>query len=280
MCTILGVYAETHYWLGSNSDNPWDTRTKICVNDEYKYKFIGTKLKCPNDDLPWANMMTRGVNEAGIAFTFAFVQRDLSIPLKDGIGFKEFGKTILGQFSSLSEIEYFLKNQDVNISGNFIFADDKGSLLFGEILPYESKLTWKSSETVLRTNHFLELQTPNSQELHPSSTQRYQSMVTAMKKHTQSDNTSIYLRHLLQNHESAELDQEFGSSNCSHGQNSGTISSEIIDPENRTIWYCYGSPCHDTEKVQSWDTYIPFKLSDYSSGDITDFEGEIVKQIL
>lgn len=278
MCTVMGKRDNNYYWLGSNSDNPWDTRTKICVNNKGKFKYIGTKLKCPNDDLPWSNMMTRGVNEAGIAFTFAYVERDLQIPLKEGIGFKEFGATILGQFSSLNDIEKFLKNEQININGNFIFADDQGILLCCEFLPYEARFIWSQDLTIFRTNHFLEMPTPNNQEIHPSSTNRFQSMLTALRKLKPVNDMKTSIHFLLQNHELDEENQQWGNSNCSHGVSGGTISSEIIDPKSRTIWYCYGAPCGSQNNLQSWGEYKPFTLSDYDSGDITSYDGKIIQQ--
>ncbi|MFC4354734.1 carcinine hydrolase/isopenicillin-N N-acyltransferase family protein [Chryseomicrobium palamuruense] len=275
MCTIIGTMGDNTFWLGSNSDNPWDTRTKIYVNDEYTYKFIGTKLKSPKDDLPWSSMMTRGVNEAGIAFTFSFVQRDPEIPIPEGIDFEEFGRTILGEFSTLVDIESYLKSTNMKISGNFLFADDRGTLLLAEFLPYESRFIWKKSDTMFRTNHFLELPT-TTQELHPNSALRFESLQKALDKYPLLDDRKLYLVNLLKNHENDTENQQFGNSNCSHGEKGGTISSEIIDPQSRTLWYNYGSPCGSKAQLDSWGNYVPFKLDELDAGDVTTYEGKIL----
>ena len=75
-CTVFALKQTSgHYLLGSNSDDPWDSRTRLVCEKLGRYRFIATQLMCSGDQsLPWANMYTRGLNEKGLGFNYAHVE--------------------------------------------------------------------------------------------------------------------------------------------------------------------------------------------------------------
>jgi hypothetical protein len=276
-CTITAIRNNGRYLLASNSDNPWDTRTRVRAKQGKNYHFIGTELICPDDNLPWSNMVTRGINEKGICFTLAYVDCDSNL-YQGGIGFKDFGDHILGSFQTLHEIEDYLRNEPVQIHGNFLFADDLGNLLVCEIYPTKNYFEWNPEQIVVRTNHFLNLPFADDKEIiETCSILRYQSGLHAINQGDQFD-AFQFLQTILCNHHLEELGSDWGGSTCNHGEIVGTVSSEILDPLNKEIFYCYGPPCGNGEKMQGWGGYVSFKLDNRSKGEITTLDGKILNK--
>ncbi|OIK11954.1 carcinine hydrolase/isopenicillin-N N-acyltransferase family protein [Bacillus sp. MUM 13] len=276
-CSITAIRKNGRYLLASNSDNPWDTRTRVRIKQGKKFKFIGTELNCPDDNLPWSNMVTRGINEKGISFTFAYVDCDADLYL-GGLGFKDFGDHILGSFGTLHEIENYLRNEHVQVHGNFLFADNLGNLLVSELYPIEKYFEWNPEEIVIRTNHFINLPFANDKEIIEScSILRYQSGMNSIQNDDQMDPFQ-YLQAFLCNHHLEEYGSKWGSSTCNHGETVGTVSSEILDPLNMEIFYCYGPPCGNGKNIQGWGEYVSFNLNHWGEGEITTMDGKIVNK--
>ena len=274
-CTIAAIRSGNRYLLASNSDNPWDTRTKVRFKQGKDWRFVGTELVCPDESLPWSNMVTRGINERGIAFTFSYV--DCSPELyQGGVTFKDFGDLVLGSFQSLQEIERYLQDEPVQIHGNFLFADAQGNLLVSEIHPRKKYVAWNPSSVVIRTNHFIHLPFANEQEMTETcSVLRYQSGEYVLNQNQQTD-PFAFLKTLLRNHHLREHGAHWGASTCNHGEHVGTVSSEILDPLNKEIWYCYGPPCGERKEMQGWGRHVPFRLSEWNGQDLTTLHGQII----
>jgi predicted choloylglycine hydrolase len=274
-CTISAIRMKGRYLLASNSDNPWDTRTKVIRKQGMKFSFIGTELICPDDNLPWSNMMTRGINEKGISFTFAYVDCHSDL-YQGGIGFKEFGDHILGSFQALHEIEDYLRMESVQVHGNFLFADDLGNLLVSEIYPTKKNFEWNPEQVVIRTNHFLNLPLANDKEIiETCSILRYQSGLKAINEGDQTDGYQ-FVQALLRNHYLEEHGSDWGASTCNHGETVGTVSSEILDPLNKEMFYCYGPPCGNGGNMNGWGHYVSFNLNECREGEITTLDGKIL----
>lgn len=274
-CTIAAIRDGKRYLLASNSDNPWDTRTKLRLKHGRDWKFIGTELVCPDESLPWSNMVTRGINEKGIAFTFSYV--DCSPELyQGGVSFKDFGNHLLGSFQSLKEIEQYLQDEPVEVHGNFLFADDRGNLLVSEIHPAKKYFEWNPDRAVIRTNHFMNLPIANEKEMKETcSILRYQSGLYGLQQSEHKDHFE-FLQALLGNHHLREQGSHWGGSTCNHGETVGTVSSEILDPLNKEIFYCFGPPCGEGKEMQGWGRYVPFRLIDWSGEELTTLDGEII----
>ncbi|MGM0778768.1 MAG: carcinine hydrolase/isopenicillin-N N-acyltransferase family protein [Bacillota bacterium] len=277
-CTIAAVRNGNRFLLASNSDNPWDTRTKVQVKQGKNHWFIGTELICPDDSLPWSNMITRGINERGIAFTFAYVGCSPDL-YKGGPTFKEFGHQMLGSFQTLKEIEKYLQSAPLQVHGNFLFADDLGNLLLCEIHPEERYFKWNPVTPLIRTNHYLDMLFTNDREIQESnSLLRFQSGLHSLNDQGNSDDPFEFLTTLLRNHQYKEQQSNWGGSTCNHGKLAGTVSSEILDPLNREIFYCFGPPCGEGKEMNSWGHYVPFQLCDKNEKEFTTINGKILER--
>ncbi|MEE3955994.1 carcinine hydrolase/isopenicillin-N N-acyltransferase family protein [Peribacillus frigoritolerans] len=276
-CTIAAIRSGNRYLLASNSDNPWGTRTKLQIKQGKDLKFIGTELVCPDDSLPWSNMITRGINDKGIAFTFSYVDCNPDL-YQGGPGFKDFGYHILGSFQSLKEIEHYLRHEPLQVHGNFLFADDLGNLLVCEIHPEERFFEWNPESSFIRTNHFLNLPFTNDREIQETcSILRYQSGIYALGQQRATNVPPLeFLTALLRNHHLKEKQSDWGASTCNHGRIAGTVSSEILDPLTKKIFYCFGPPCGEGKEMNGWGKYVPFQLSDKEEEELTTIDGEIL----
>lgn len=279
-CTITVVYNQNleRYFLGSNSDNPWDAKTKVCVKKGDSHKFIGTELVCDDEHLPWSNMITRGVNEKGIAYTFAYVDCSDIAKQSEKIRFKGFGEYLLGNFSSLESIQQYIKEANELPHGNFLFADSEGNSLVCELHPEQQQFEWNPKTPFIKTNHYLELKYFEEDYVtETNSLLRYQGGREEIDETNFETSIISGLTRFLSNHRNEKLNKSWGSSTCNHGSSAGTVSSEIIDTKNRTLWYCYGPPCGRNDKLNSWGEYIKFSLSDFpEEGDLTTTSGQIL----
>ncbi|WP_134698682.1 carcinine hydrolase/isopenicillin-N N-acyltransferase family protein [Ammoniphilus sp. YIM 78166] len=274
-CTIAAIWENGRYMLGSNSDNPWNTRTRVRFVEGNRWRFMGTELVCPDESLPWSNMVTRGINEKGIAFTFSYVDCSPKF-YQGGIEFKDFGYHILGNFHSLKDIESYLRHEPVRVHGNFLFADSLGNLLISEIHPAKKHFEWNPNTPIIRTNHFMNLPFFNAEEITITcSILRYQSGMNVLNQET-SKQGSEFLKFLLCNHHLKEQGAQWGGSTCNHGEEVGTVSSELLDPLNQEILYCFGPPCGEAKDLNGWGKYIPFKLYNWTEGVKTTVEGKIL----
>ncbi len=84
-----------------------------------------------------------------------------------------------------------------------------------------------------------------------------------------------------------------GFSICNHGSMDGrvfdpaapawgSVSAEIIDPVNSIFWYAYGWPCGEAPQFgdqmlqeRSWGTFVGFRLKDLPAGQYTTLTGEL-----
>lgn len=276
-CTIIGIKTTSGTFLGSNSDNPWNTRTRLIVaKRDGEYKFIGTELICQDNSVPWANMITRGLNEKGLAFTFAYVQPlDGNYETALGMSFKEFSWELMGKCSDIYEVEEFIKNTDRAFHGNFLFADRLGNLELIEIST--KKLVFvKDLNVVVRCNHFLskemQLLTDIDYAHSTNSYTRYQSamhIIESSEKNGKETIKKVLTSHVFRQEE----EDSWGHSSCNHGRLFGTVSSEIINPIEKVFSYNFGWPCGEKKtypeqlfQEKSWGFFRDYFVENLNPG--------------
>jgi hypothetical protein len=76
-----------------------------------------------------------------------------------------------------------------------------------------------------------------------------------------------------------------GMSISNHGETGGTVSAEVYDPANRTLWYTYGwpdgdgnssNPSFDGANKNTWGAWMPFVIGEMTEeGYYTDWNGNI-----
>ena len=276
-CTVLALKQSSgHYLLGSNSDDPWDSRTRLVCEKLGKYRFIATQLMCSGDQsLPWANMYTRGLNEKGLGFNYAHVEpNDGNWASESGMTFREFSIKLLSECSDTYEAEKLIRSHPRAYHGNFVMNDRENNAVLFEITTKKLRVVRADglNDLYLRCNHYIskcmqKWDAPDD-EAKENSRSRVDSAYQAYLRSTCKDFDQAHA--ILGNHVNRHEDEpHWGFSNCNHGAEGGTVSSEIIDTANGIFYYCLGWPCGEAPKHAgqlyqnlSWGHYKAYPLSE------------------
>ena len=282
-CTIAAKYdpIAKSYILGSNSDNPPNARTKVTVRHGERFRFVGTQLICGDEQLDWEHMITRGVNEKGLAYTFAYV--DISETVKtekhSKIHFKYFGDAILGNCSNLQDVNSYLNSSNPTPHGNFLFADSHGNVDLYELTPGQEAQPVAEPQDIVRTNHYIidgshETDYPQKSQSHS----RYEAAkATLLRENHAGSKSQAALTAMLTCHFSPS--GRPGGATCNHGPDFGTVSSELIDPSAKRLSYHYGPACGQQTLPDTWPNYQHFDLSKIETnftGDLTTVDGQLL----
>jgi hypothetical protein len=238
---------------------------------------------------------TRGVNEAGLAFTCAMViEAEGAEKGADPTHYADVTERMMRTCESVPDaIELFRFYGRVNPAYTVLLADAEGNLAqlevgnFGiEIFKQFSKdkpgvvfsVNCYQSETLESFNKPV-TQLDNLDNNNAARLER--GKMLAKEKKGGIDVAQIAL--ILSDHENGERDpaanpfiEAWGYSICNHGTRHkdeyphedlpwGTVSSEILEPSTQTFWYSYGWPCGETPSFgdqifqdRSWGKYLPF----------------------
>jgi len=285
-CTVFALKQTSgHYLLGSNSDDPWDSRTRLVCEKLGKYRFIATQLICSGDQsVPWANMYTRGLNERGLGFNYAHVEpNDGNWESEAGLSFRDFSIQLLSECGDTYEAEKLIRSQPRAFHGNFVMNDRANNAVLFEITTKNLRVVRADglNGLYIRCNHYLckSMQKWDSTE----GSMRENSLIrldSAYQAYSRSDCKDFELaRAILSNHVNRHEDEpDWGFSNCNHGQSGGTVSSEIIDTAHGVFYYCLGWPCGEAPKYSgqlyqelSWGCYKAYSFLDIpESGILVD----------
>lgn len=285
-CTVFALKQSSgHYLLGSNSDDPWDSRTRLVCEKLGTYRFIATQLICSGDQsVPWANMYTRGLNEKGLGFNYAHVEpNDGNWASEQGMTFRDFSIQLLSECSDTYEAEKLIRTHPRAFHGNFVMNDRENNAVLFEITTKKLRVVRADglNGLYLRCNHYISKSMQRYDSTEGDSRENSLTRVdSAYQAYLQSDCTDFRLaRAILSNHVNRRADEpEWGFSNCNHGAAGGTVSSEIIDTENGIFYYCLGWPCGEAPKELSqlyqdlsWGCYKAYSFDDTpESGVLVD----------
>lgn len=276
----------------SNSDDPFTTRTRlVVVAPADGYRFIATQIVSPPPPVSFNQMHTRGLNAAGLAYTWASV-RPVAEPASEeaiGIPYYQFGRLLLSQAATVADALALLERYPRAYHGNFLFVDAAGEIALVEISTrtyhVETRLT---DGAFARTNHWIsERMAPlGAPEPGQASLERYQRASELIAGPAGASDVESLARITADHH---GLDTG-GISICAHGNapgprhhRGGTVSSEIAEPRTGRFWYCYGWPCgsapEDPElqvfQDRSWGAYLPFDLAELAPGEYVTADGRL-----
>jgi len=310
-CFILGAtgsgYTEKgDAFLGSVSDDPYDVRTFLkAVKPKTGFSHIGTELISTTEStleergyFSSKGETTRGINEAGLAFTCSMIIEDPSIEKKEPTTpFIDITTEMLAKCSTVQEaIKLFQSQKAINPPYSLLLADAKGDLAHMEVGSFGIEIidhfTKKNPGMVFAVNCYLSKTLVNYNAPHTSlddptnnnqaRRERGKFLAESLKGKLSVENIAA----LLSDHKNSERDPKknpilegWGYSICNHGTRRsdtypkedlpwGTVSAEILEPKNRCFWYAYGWPCgqmpeygdqHFQEK--SWGKFEPFTLN-------------------
>ncbi|TVT24263.1 C45 family peptidase [Amycolatopsis acidiphila] len=267
-----------HWLLASNSDNPYTTTNHLLAASGERHSYLAVRVVVPHADVfvPWAGMLTRGVNDAGLGFTYAFV------PEQDMADYpaQEWSARMLANASTLDEALTYLTG-DKTLPGNYLLADRSGGMAVVEVGGGRVAVRVPTTGTEARANVWQCLaespapswdDTTASTHRHGRGSELLRALDTA---------TPEALRQVLRDHqEDGGPTGKHGRSLCNHGTTDGTISSEIIDPAGH-LWFGFGFPCgssrgYEQDSRTPWGRLVRFSLAEGSgSGDLTTADGTI-----
>lgn len=277
--------------LMSTSDDPFETRTRLVVEAPAGgYRFVATQIVSPPPMVSWTNMHTRGVNEAGLAYTWSYVTpaAEPTDATAVGIPYYQWGSLVLGRAARIDDALALLERYPRAFHGNFLFADAGGEICLVEVGTESTHVAARTtSGTIGRTNHWTSGVKTSVEEagLACSSRHRHDRVDRLLTEAVGGIDVAALIG-ICRDHAGADS-PEIGYSICAHGHPSqgaiwfGTVGSEVIDPTARVLWYCYGWPCGrapdhpERQPFQefSWGAYLPFALADLEPGEYVTTAG-------
>ncbi|UKD57055.1 C45 family peptidase [Amycolatopsis sp. FU40] len=278
MCFLAGINSPRRWLLASNSDNPYSTTNHLLAANGERHSYLAVRVVVPSADVPvpWAGMLTRGVNSAGLGFTYAFVpERNLA-----DYPAQEWPARMLAHASTVDEAVACLREESP-LPGNYLLADRSGAMAAVEVGGGRVAVCGPAADAEARANVWQRLAgnpAPGWDEA-TASTHRYgrgRELLGALD-----GATPEALRQVLRDHqEDGGPPGKHGRSLCNHGATDGTISSEIIDPDG-FLWFGFGFPCgqprgDEQDGRTPWGRLVRFSLpEDSAAGDLTTADGAI-----
>jgi hypothetical protein len=276
----------------SNSDDPFGTRTRLVVEQPADgYKFVATQIISPPPPVSFNQMHTRGLNEAGFAYTWAAVMPSAEPKDSEAIGipYYQVGRLLLSRAASVADAIAIVEAYPRAYHGNYLFADASGEIALVEISTRTFHVESRTSDGAFaRSNHWISpVMAPlGSTAFAASSTWRYQRASQLIEEQSGSIDVESLTR-ITSDHEGRETS---GYSICAHGSGDanwlyrgGSVSSEIVEPRRGRFWYCYGWPCgsapEDLERQiyqdRSWGAYLPFDIEALEAGEYVTIDGRL-----
>ncbi|OIK14460.1 hypothetical protein BIV60_11550 [Bacillus sp. MUM 116] len=303
-CTIMGATGTAtvgrRVFLASTSDNPYleGPRKPVCVTipKEGGYKFVHTPCLIKDTSGELVNIGSdRGMNETGFSWTRAWVvPKEVENPYKlDAVDwFIKMGANI----STVDEAIKFVKEnpKGIGTQGNYLFADINGNMAVVEVgyktVTVAEIFTIKDNGIAARANRWeTDTMIPlddskRGNSIHFDSSEfRYHRAMKLLKENSFQIDLETMKKITSDRTPDPKAPHEKSISN--HGLQSGTVSSEIYDPQNLTFWYTYGWPDGEVDNVDTvifgenkntWGKWIPFVLTELNEeGYYTDWTGNI-----
>lgn len=274
VCTLVGRSAGTKEpFLASTSDDPYETRTQVVVRKPAQgYQYLATTIQSRGQPVPWDGMVTRGVNERGLAFTYAYVE-----PAEAPDATVSPAAFSMGLISGCADVEaaldYLHQGAPSGCTGNYLLLDTTDSLVALAVTDTGSIAVRMGLGA--RTNSWQEYGTRLASKgsvYSRSAAHRKARAEELLQSISSADNAEK----LLTDHQGRQDgEQVYGRSICNHGTEAGTVSCEVLIPSRRSLRYTYGHPCGGGEEPSAWTSPREFSLLKPRDGELTDTDGRL-----
>jgi Acyl-coenzyme A:6-aminopenicillanic acid acyl-transferase len=328
MCFLIGATGKGFSkngdaLLGSVSDDPYDVRTFMKrVKPSGCLAHLGTEListttKTLKDRGYFANSgeTTRGINEAGLAFTCALIIEDETIPKElEAAPFVDLTTYLMNHCNSVQEgLELFASKAAIAPAYSVLLADAKGDLAHIEVgsfgIAVHDHYTSAKPGMVFAVNCYLsqklaKFNAPNAlisnkKNNNQARRERGKELIAQLQREIDVET----LEKVLSDHQNRDRDPTenpilpgWGYSICNHGTLKeanmedlpwGTVSAEILQPSKKQFWYAYGWPCGGKPEYRdqlyqdhSWGKFVPFSFdaiqTDQETTPLTTPYGDII----
>ncbi len=318
VATVVADPGASPRWvIASVSDDPFDVRTRVIVDRDGPLAYVSTELQPANATgmaergyVVVEGERGRGVNEAGFALCWAYVDEREIDPGSEGLTSGGFTRKLLAECPSVAAALEIIEAADRNFAGAWFFADADGDFAQVEIgrssFVVVERGAPRPGRFAVNVNCYQDPAMEGLQQAWgaldvdaaPNGARRAAAMAALGalgQPATLQDVAGV-----LSDHEGADrpgaaepwVFPSQGFSVCNHGTYGpgapegavafGTVSAEILDPSTRTLWYCYGWPCGEREAARdqpfqerSWGRFLPFSLDRLPAGAMTTIGGEL-----
>lgn len=275
MCTLIGKTSGCQPpFLASTSDDPYSTRNQVIADTGPNgLRFLAVVVHSLTESVPWDGMITRGLNNAGLAFTYSFVEPATTTHGTRTTSPADFSYQLLTECSNTDEAMKFLHGGvPSGCTGNYLLLDATGNLAVVEAATTVSSCF--VTEQVVRTNTWT---APSLPPLEPSiySGQSSAHRVARASHLLERVHAARDVADILNDHSGSDKQLTYNLSICNHGSAAGTNSAEILIPAQRTLLYTYGRPCGQNDSLPSWGHYREFRLDEAANGQLTDLSGSV-----
>lgn len=303
--TGIGNTSDGNAIIGSVSDDPYDIRTFLrIVSPGQGQPHIGTELISTTEHsltergyFAKPGETTRGINQAGLAFTCAMIIEDETMSrLEVTTQYSALTETILRDCANVREaIDVFKAAGKVRPAYTVLLADAAGGLAQLEVGSFGVNVNHLFSRgepgNVFSVNCYvssaLEPFNASHTKLENESNNNNKRLLRGQQlAHNYPSSITVQaLASILSDHANREIDpmqnpilEGWGYSICNHGTRSrddfpqenlpwGTVSSEILEPSPGRFWYAYGWPCGEEPgygdqiyQQNSWGRFLPFRI--------------------
>jgi hypothetical protein len=280
VCTLLGCAVENAWLLASTSDDPYAVRNQLVCDGESPYGYVAVRVATedPASPVPWNHMLTRGLNAAGLAYTYAYVHESGN---EEGPP-QTWAPEMLARCASVGEaVELMRVRLGRVLSGNYLLCDARGGAAAVEVSRTALRVTPAEGGRIVCTNAWklLPMQVVDRWGAETAA-------LRAARAHLLLRDSSATLHALFsatRDHSDggADIARPYGASICNHGRQEGTISAEILDPRERRLWWTYGWPCgrargYEASGRAPWGRFIAFGAATVRvGGEVTTLDGRI-----
>lgn len=285
MCTLAArAYASAGWSVASTSDDQYRVRNQLVCSSARPYGYVAVRM-ADDADRPWGSMLTRGINEAGLAFTYAAVSE---------AGFEEcppqdWSREMLSSAGTVGEaLEHFRREAGRVVPGNYLLTDASSAAVAVEIGLEELSVREMAGDFLVCANTWRDLATGVADWASATSDGRVASGISHLTAVSTDGARSLF--DLTRLHGSppglggSDDRAEYGATICNHGRTAGTISAEIMEPAARRIWWTHGWPCgrrkgHEEIERRPWGRYAAFDVAAVIArelgGDLTTLDGDL-----
>src|ERR1700734_1949230 len=257
--------SDGNVYLASTSDNPYiegPWNQVYLTIPKQGFKFVHTPLHIQDPPGHYFDVGSdRGMNEKGFSWTRSWVvpnEPEAANKMSAVDWFLKMGSTV----ATVDEAIKFAQENPKGIGdpGNYIFADAEGNMASVEVGYKTVNVVqkWsKSNQGITARSNFwdsakmtpLDISDKADQHDHEYFVSAHYRQPRAMEL-LSSDAGKIdveTLKKFLADNENRDKKPlgDTGMSISNHGETGGTVSAEVYDPANRTLWYTYGWPDAD-----------------------------------
>lgn len=280
MCTLLGQNAAGSWILASTSDDPYVVRNQLVCARTSPHAYIAVRVVTSADDtsVPWNGMLTRGINAAGLAFTYAYVHQ----PGNEVFPPQRWNHDMLAHCTDVDGAITLIRESVGHVlSGNYLLADRAGNAAALEVSQTEVMVTSRNSGTLVCTNFWQQLSMTVEDKWGAETARHRSRRGSALLQSGDSEPAALFRATRDHIDAGGDAERDYGISICNHGRVEGTISGEILDPEEQRLWWTYGWPCgayrgYETPGRVPWGRYVAFDVRRISEGgEVTTLDGQV-----